>query len=184
MTGPTEQGSGQPPDQPHTPPHHQPPDQPRTPPLSQPQEQPHTAPPDQPHSQTPTPPRRHHQRNTHILHFLVRLPRPMESVWPALATAEGLGAWFTDVEVLEPRLGGAVALRGLGGGRVTAWDVDRVAEYTVEPGGRLRFHLERDGATASTLRFTHEFRGERESEQRWRARFERLVALPEAPGAS
>ncbi|MFH8802610.1 SRPBCC domain-containing protein [Streptomyces sp. NPDC017936] len=112
--------------------------------------------------------------NTHILHFLVRLPRPAETVWPAFSTPEGLGSWWTDVDVLEPRLGGTVALRGLGAGRVTAWDVDRVAEYTLEDGGRIRFHLERDGE-GSALRFTHEFRGEGESEQGWRDRFERLI---------
>lgn len=113
--------------------------------------------------------------NTHILHFLVRLPRSMEEVWSAVATREGLSGWCTAADVLEPRLNGLVTLRDLGTGRVTAWDVDRVAEYTVEGGGRIRFHLERDGDTASVLRFTHEFRGEGESEADWRTRFERLV---------
>ncbi|MGJ5754098.1 polyketide cyclase/dehydrase/lipid transport protein [Streptomyces puniciscabiei] len=112
--------------------------------------------------------------NTHILHFLVRLPRPMEDVWPAVATPEGLTGWCTAVGVLEPRLGGTVVLGELGTGRVTAWDVDRVAEYTVE-GGRIRFHLEREGDTASVLRFTREFRGEGDSESQWRHRFERLI---------
>jgi uncharacterized protein YndB with AHSA1/START domain len=113
--------------------------------------------------------------NTHILHFLVRLPGPMEAVWPAFSTAEGLAAWFTPADELEPRLGGAVTLRDIGSGRVTAWDVDRVAEYTVDDGGRIRFHLERDGESGSALRFTHEFQGEGETEQRWRDRFERLI---------
>ncbi|MFE9772231.1 SRPBCC domain-containing protein [Streptomyces sp. NPDC005931] len=117
--------------------------------------------------------------NTHILHFLVRLPRPMAGVWPALATPEGLAGWFTPAPVLEPRLGGEVTLEGLGSGQVTAWDVDRVAEYTVD-GGRIRFHLERDGEDGSALRFTHEFQGEEETEQRWRIRFERLIALLES----
>ncbi|MXM62498.1 hypothetical protein GR925_03285 [Streptomyces sp. HUCO-GS316] len=115
--------------------------------------------------------------STHILHFLVRIPRPMETVWPVLSTPEGLGAWFTSVDVLEPRLGGAVTLRDLGAGRVTAWDVDRVAEYTMDDAGRLRFHLEREGDDASILRFTHEFQGEQETEARWRARFERMIAF-------
>ncbi|WP_318201999.1 SRPBCC domain-containing protein [Streptomyces sp. SCL15-4] len=113
--------------------------------------------------------------NTHILHFVVRLSRGMEEVWPAVSTPEGLAAWWTPAEVLEPRLGGAVTLRGLGSGQVTAWDVDRVAEYTVEGGGRVRFHLERD-EDGSALRLTHEFQGEEESEQRWRDRLERLIA--------
>ncbi|WEO96009.1 hypothetical protein A6P39_019280 [Streptomyces sp. FXJ1.172] len=113
--------------------------------------------------------------NAHILHFLVRLPRPMEDVWPAVATRDGLTGWCAAADVLEPRLGGAVVLGELGSGRVTAWDVDRVAEYTLEGGARLRFHLERDGDAASVLRFTREFRGEGESEPGWRTRFERLI---------
>ncbi|KOG72843.1 SRPBCC domain-containing protein [Streptomyces flaveolus] len=121
--------------------------------------------------------------NTHILHFVVRLPQRMEDVWRALATPEGLASWFTAADVLEPRLGGAVTLRDLGDGQVTAWDVDRVAEYTVEGGGRLRFHLERDGEDGSVLRFTHEFQGEEESEQRWRNRFERLIEALGAGGS-
>lgn len=119
--------------------------------------------------------------NTHILHFVVRLPRRMEEVWAALATPEGLASWFTAADVLEPRLGGAVTLGDLGDGQVTAWDVDRMAEYTVGGGGRLRFHLERDGEDGSVLRFTHEFQGEEETEQRWRSRFERLIEALE-PG--
>lgn len=116
--------------------------------------------------------------STHLLHFLVRLPRPVEQVWPAFATGAGLAAWFTPADTLEPRLGGAVALRGAGAGTVTAWDVERVAEYTVD-GGRIRFHLERDGDTGTTLRFTHEFHGPAGSERHWRARFERLTSLLE-----
>ncbi|MFJ8634715.1 hypothetical protein [Streptomyces sp. NPDC093568] len=112
--------------------------------------------------------------NTHILHFLVRLPRPMAAVWPYLATPEGLSSWCAEADVLEPRLGGTVDLKELGGGRITAWDVDRVAEYSVA-GGRIRFHLERDGDDGCALRFTHEFQGEAETEQRWRTRFERLI---------
>ena len=117
--------------------------------------------------------------NTHILHFLVRLPGPVEQVWPALATPQGLAGWFTPADVLQPRLDGAVTLRDLGAGRITAWDVERIAEYTVEGGGRIRFHLERDGEAGTALRFTHEFQGERESEARWRSRFERLIQLLE-----
>lgn len=117
--------------------------------------------------------------NTHILHFLVRLPVSMEGAWLALATPEGLAGWFTPADVLEPRLGGAVTLRGLGEGHITAWDVERVAEYTVADGNRVRFHLEREGDTACLLRFTHEFQGEGESEPRWRTRFERLIDILE-----
>lgn len=121
--------------------------------------------------------------STHILTFLVRLSQPMEKVWPQLATPEGLARWFTEADELQPRLGGAVTLRGLGSGRITAWDVDRIVEYTLEDGSRLRFHLERYGEDGATPRFTHEFRGEAESERRWRSRFERLVELNEPRGA-
>ncbi|MFJ7076289.1 hypothetical protein [Streptomyces sp. NPDC098781] len=117
--------------------------------------------------------------NTHILHVLVRLPRPMAAVWPWLSTEDGLSSWCTPVDALEPHLGGAVGLRDFGSGQITAWDVDRVAEYTVQ-GGRIRFHLERDGEDGAALRFTHEFQGEAETEQRWRARFERLIESLEA----
>ena len=102
----------------------------------------------------------------------------MEQVWAAVAAPEGLAGWFAAADVLEPRLGGAVTLRDVGSGQVTAWDVDRVAEYTVGDGGRIRFHLERDGDDGTTVRFTHEFRGETETEERWRARFERLISPP------
>ncbi|GGW78218.1 hypothetical protein GCM10010503_65080 [Streptomyces lucensis JCM 4490] len=119
--------------------------------------------------------------NTHILHFLVRIPRSMEDVWSAVATPEGLGGWCTAVDVLEPRLDGAVTLRELGSGRITAWDVDRVAEYTLGAGGRIRFHLERGGDEECVLRFTHESQGERETESGWRTRFERMIAALEPP---
>ncbi|MEV6112493.1 hypothetical protein AB0L59_08170 [Streptomyces sp. NPDC052109] len=118
--------------------------------------------------------------NTHILHFVVRLPGRMEDVWPAVASPEGLGEWCTAVDALEPRLGGAVGLRGLGGGQVTAWDVDRVAEYTLEACGRIRFHLERGEDQGSVLRFTHEFQGEGVPESDWRTRFERLIEVMES----
>ncbi|MGW0825031.1 SRPBCC domain-containing protein [Streptomyces sp. NPDC002845] len=114
--------------------------------------------------------------NIHILHFLVRLPRPMETVWPALATRDGLAAWFTPADLLEPHLGGAITLRDLGEGRITAWDVERVAEYTVDREGRLRFHLEPAHPSGTTLRFTNEYRGAREPPP-WRERFERLLEV-------
>ncbi|MFJ9708538.1 hypothetical protein [Streptomyces sp. NPDC101234] len=111
-----------------------------------------------------------------VLQLLIRLPRPMDQVWPSLSTPEGLATWFTPADVLQPRLGGTITLGDLGTGTITAWDVDRMAEYTVDPGGRIRFHLEPDGETASILRFTHEFPGETATERDWRHRFERLVA--------
>ncbi|MEU0024921.1 hypothetical protein [Streptomyces sp. NPDC006335] len=118
--------------------------------------------------------------SSRVLHFLVRLPVPMEGVWPVVGSADGLARWWTGVQVLEPRLGGAVVLPGLGQGQVTAWDVDRVAEYTLERGDRIRFHLERDGDQGAVLRFTHEYEGAGETEPAWRARFERLLETLDA----
>ncbi|MET7443320.1 MULTISPECIES: SRPBCC domain-containing protein [unclassified Streptomyces] len=108
-----------------------------------------------------------------LLHYLLRLPRPVEDVWPAVATAEGLREWLAGAVDLEPRLGGAARLGELGEGRVTAWDVERVAEYTAEERGRIRFHLEAAPDGGTTLRFTHETRSG--PEPGWRARLERLV---------
>ncbi|MCX4972347.1 MULTISPECIES: SRPBCC domain-containing protein [unclassified Streptomyces] len=112
------------------------------------------------------------REDTRTLHYLLRLPQPVDKVWAAVATPEGLRGWLAAVEVFEPRLGGAVALHGLGSGRITAWDVERVAEYTVE--GRVRFHLEPGVPDGTTVRFTHAYEGERKPPG-WRARFERLL---------
>ncbi|MFE3164255.1 SRPBCC domain-containing protein [Streptomyces sp. NPDC059224] len=112
-----------------------------------------------------------------VLQLVIRLPRPMGQVWPSLSTPEGLAAWLTPVDVLQPRLGGTVTLGGLGTGRVTAWDVDRIAEYTVAGGGRIRFHLEHDGESGTVLRFTHESEDATATEQQWPSRFERLTEL-------
>ncbi|MGW5233558.1 SRPBCC family protein [Streptomyces nodosus] len=111
-----------------------------------------------------------------VRHYLLRLPRPVEEVWPALASAAGLRNWLAAADPFEPRLGGAVGLRlpdGPARGRITAWDVERIAEYTVESRGRIRFHLEPDPPTGTTVRFTHETREDRDPG--WRARFERLL---------
>ncbi|MGW0735861.1 SRPBCC domain-containing protein [Streptomyces sp. NPDC002851] len=103
------------------------------------------------------------------LHFVLHLPHPVDQVWHAVATRDGLVGWLAAADVLEPRLGGAVTLRWLNQqdaaevheGRVTAWDVERVVEYTVRPVlGRMRFHLEHDGFTFTTLRFTNTLEGD------------------------
>lgn len=102
-----------------------------------------------------------------LLHYELHLPHPQERVWAAVATAEGLPGWLCAADVLEPRLGGAVTLRwlnaereGVHSGQVTAWDPERVAEYTVDLHGRIRFHLEGAGPSATVLRFTNEFPGD------------------------
>ncbi|MGW7051949.1 SRPBCC domain-containing protein [Streptomyces sp. NPDC054887] len=127
---------------------------------------------------------------TDAVRFSLRLPYPAHEVWPAVATPGGLREWLAAADVLEPRLGGAVVLRwpdpGPGGGRaergtVTAWDVEHVAEYTLDVLGRVRFHLEPALGHASTvLRFTHEASpsaGEAPASRlaRWHQHFDYLV---------
>ncbi|MFF2517907.1 SRPBCC domain-containing protein [Streptomyces sp. NPDC058086] len=120
---------------------------------------------------------------TRVLHYLLRFPQPVENVWKAVATPEGLRAWLAEAEVFEPRLGGAVTLRGIGSGRITAWDVERIAEYTVEGRGRIRFHLEPTRPSGTTVRFTHE--SPSDEDPGWRQRFDGLVAhLASAPDRS
>ncbi|MFE7774414.1 SRPBCC domain-containing protein [Streptomyces sp. NPDC057445] len=108
---------------------------------------------------------------THLLHFVVHLPHPVVRVWAAVATPEGLPQWLAAADLLEPHLGGGVTLRWLNAGaegegtvvsgQVTAWDMETVAEYTVERHGRIRFHMEPAPADslAAVLRFTNEFTG-------------------------
>ncbi|WP_335937087.1 SRPBCC domain-containing protein [Streptomyces sp. PTD5-9] len=109
----------------------------------------------------------------HTLRFLLRLPYPVPRVWTAVAGAEGLAGWLAAADPFEPRVGGAVTLHRLttdregsaavASGTVTAWDVERVAEYTLgEPCGRIRFHLEPPRGDHVLLRFTHEIRGDDE----------------------
>ncbi|MER5463671.1 SRPBCC domain-containing protein [Streptomyces sp. NPDC002668] len=126
---------------------------------------------------------------TQILHFELRLPHPVDRVWAAVATPEGLRGWLAAADVLEPRLGGAVTLRrpatGAEGrhtsveGRITAWDVEHVAEYTVDVHDRMRFHLEPAGSAGTTVRFTNEFNGDDKRRPDrlacWHSHFEYLV---------
>ncbi|MFJ9760890.1 SRPBCC domain-containing protein [Streptomyces sp. NPDC101149] len=125
-----------------------------------------------------------HRGDLHVRHYVLHLSRPVEEVWRALATAAGLRQWLAAAEPFEPRLGGAVGLRlpdGTARGRITAWDVERVAEYTVEDRGRIRFHLEPGRPQGTTVRFTHETGDDRDPG--WRQRFERLLAQVEGDGA-
>ncbi|MGN9794260.1 SRPBCC domain-containing protein [Streptomyces sp. OZ13] len=105
---------------------------------------------------------------THLLRYELHLPHPVIPVWAAVATPEGLPTWLCAADVLEPRVGGAVRLRRLDAdaegrhtvaeGHVTAWDVERVAEYTVSVHGRIRFHLEPHREGSTVVRFTNGLR--------------------------
>ncbi|MFJ1846459.1 SRPBCC domain-containing protein [Streptomyces sp. NPDC088146] len=107
----------------------------------------------------------------HTLRFLLRLPHPVPRVWAAVASSEGLAGWLAAADPFEPHIGGAITLRWLNtdrdghatvaSGTVTAWDVERIAEYTLEGlHGRMRFHLEPPRGDHVLLRFTNEFRGD------------------------
>ncbi|MFI6939118.1 SRPBCC domain-containing protein [Streptomyces sp. NPDC050418] len=107
--------------------------------------------------------------STQTLHFVLHLPHPVERVWTSLVRPDELRGWLAAAEVLEPRLGGAVTLRWLNNetdpvhtGHVTAWDVERIVEYTIDLHGRCRFHLEHAApdTPSSVLRFTNEFEGD------------------------
>ncbi|WP_405659573.1 SRPBCC domain-containing protein [Streptomyces sp. RK9] len=126
--------------------------------------------------------------DTHTLHWTLTLPHPVEEVWAAVATPEGLPGWLAAADVFEPRLGGAVTLRWLNAtdaaaathsGHVTAWDPDVVAEYTVDLHGRCRFHLEPAGTGRTALRFTNEMVGDdslrRDCLAGWHQHFEYLA---------
>ncbi|MFB7222944.1 SRPBCC domain-containing protein [Streptomyces sp. NPDC056227] len=107
----------------------------------------------------------------HLLRFTLRLPYPVPRVWAAVASSEGLRGWLAAADPFEPRIGGAITLRWLNtdpdgnatvaSGTVTAWDVERVAEYTLEGvHGRIRFHLEPPRGEHVLLRFSNEFHGD------------------------
>lgn len=99
-----------------------------------------------------------------LLRFEPHLPYAYEELWPALTTPGGLRGWLAEAEVLERHLGGAVTLRWLNTGtvatgRVTAWDVERVVEYTLTEHDRIRFHLEPVGTDSTVIRFVNERSG-------------------------
>ncbi|MFD3699042.1 SRPBCC domain-containing protein [Streptomyces sp. NPDC058646] len=125
----------------------------------------------------------HHGEDRWSLRFEVHLPHPDDVLWTALTTPDGLRGWLAAADVLERRLGGAVTLRCLNNGstyrgHVTAWDVERVVEYTVAEHERIRFHLERVGTDSTVIRFLNE-RGGSDAERLdclagWHAHFELL----------
>jgi uncharacterized protein YndB with AHSA1/START domain len=53
----------------------------------------------------------------------VRIDRPLDRVWTAITTAEGLGSWFGDTAEIDLRVGGAATL---------TWDSGDKAHLRVE----------------------------------------------------
>jgi uncharacterized protein YndB with AHSA1/START domain len=60
----------------------------------------------------------------------VELAHPPATVWAALTTAEGLGAWFGDEAAIDLRPGGLARMRWAGG-HTADMRVERVEEPTV-----------------------------------------------------
>ncbi|WP_329196041.1 MULTISPECIES: SRPBCC domain-containing protein [unclassified Streptomyces] len=127
-----------------------------------------------------------------LIRFEPHLPYSYEGLWPALTTAGGLRRWLGEAEVLERHLDGAVTLRPLDGGpaasgRITAWDVERVVEYTLGGLGRIRFHLEPVGTDSTVIRFLNEREGPGADPPGvladWHQHFELLEAALTGPGA-
>ncbi|GGQ31166.1 MULTISPECIES: SRPBCC domain-containing protein [Streptomyces] len=123
--------------------------------------------------------------NHWLLRFELHLPYAYETLWHALTTPDGLRGWLAAADVLERHLGGAVTLRWLNtgtvaSGHVSAWDVERVAEYTVSEHGRIRFHLEAVGTDSTVIRFVNERGGSDEDRldclAGWHEHFELLEA--------
>ena len=65
------------------------------------------------------------------LEFTVEVPGTPEQVWDAIATADGISAWFLPTEI-EEREGGALHSHGPregSDGQVTGWDPPRRLVY-------------------------------------------------------
>ncbi|MEU7068059.1 SRPBCC domain-containing protein [Streptomyces sp. NPDC046161] len=128
-----------------------------------------------------------------LIRFEPHLPCSYEGLWPALTTADGLRRWLGEAEVLERHLDGAVTLRPLDGGpaasgRITAWDVERVVEYTLGGLGRIRFHLEPVGTDSTVIRFLNEREGPGADPPGvladWHQHFELLESALTGPGGT
>ncbi|MEV0368655.1 SRPBCC domain-containing protein [Streptomyces sp. NPDC050636] len=106
--------------------------------------------------------------DTRTISFPLRFPQPVEEVWAAVATPEGLPGWLAAADPFERHEGGAITLRWLNAdengrstvapGRVTGWGPTRLAEYTVDVHGRIRFETapDPDRPSGTRLRFTNE----------------------------
>ncbi|MFF4582879.1 SRPBCC domain-containing protein [Streptomyces sp. NPDC001389] len=123
-----------------------------------------------------------------LLRFEVHVPYAYEALWPVLTTDDGLRTWLAAADLPERRLGGPVTLHWptsgtTASGQITAWDVERVVEYTVSGQGRIRFHLEPVGTDSTVIRFLNERDGSDEERldglAAWHDHFELLEAALE-----
>src|SRR6516162_30840 len=85
----------------------------------------------------------------------VELAHPPGTVWAALTTAEGLGAWFGDEAVIDLRPGGAARMRWAGG-KTVEMRVERVEEPTVFGFTWQIYELPEDDPRRTYVEFTRE----------------------------
>src|SRR3954452_15311105 len=60
----------------------------------------------------------------------VRIDHPLERVWDAITTAEGLGTWFGESAEVDLRVGGTATLKG-NAGHVAQLRIERIEPKTV-----------------------------------------------------
>jgi uncharacterized protein YndB with AHSA1/START domain len=89
----------------------------------------------------------------------VTLPRPPQEVWPALTTAEGLGAWFGERATIDLRAGGAASMT-FAGGMTVEMRVERVEEPSVFAYTWRLPYLPEDDPRRTYVEFTLEPAGE------------------------
>ncbi|MEV8436100.1 SRPBCC family protein [Actinosynnema sp. NPDC051121] len=103
-----------------------------------------------------------------VLRFERRLNHPVDRVWTALTTPEGLLAWWGVAEELELVEGGRLVLRWLNEdedgnrlvlhGKITRLEPPSVLEFDTDVHGLLRFELsEREGVTVLKFSSTVDF---------------------------
>jgi uncharacterized protein YndB with AHSA1/START domain len=99
--------------------------------------------------------------DSYVLRFERHLDHPIETVWEAIATPEGIRGWLGSAQV-ELAEGGNVRLqfdKTVGNvieGRVTTVNPPRLLEYTFgQDDSVLRWELRPDGHDATTLVLTH-----------------------------
>jgi uncharacterized protein YndB with AHSA1/START domain len=99
--------------------------------------------------------------DSYVLRFERRIDHPLEDVWHAIATPDGIRGWLGAAQ-LDLTPGGAVRLqfdKTVGNvieGKVTAVDPPRVLEYTFgQDDSILRWELTPAGNDSTTLVLTH-----------------------------
>jgi len=83
----------------------------------------------------------------------VRIERPIEDVWAAITTVEGLGTWFGNSAEVDLRVGGQATLKWEGGHQANL-RIERIEEPTVFGYTWGIFGLPEDDARRTYVEFT------------------------------